>query len=701
MRRQALLPTLPSLTAPRTRSATATATPDSEAAAPLYGPVERRLVSRLALIAGLATLALAAGLLLLRATHADRVYPAVYVADVPVGGQTIPDATNLIAARAATLEAQPVSFAHGGQTWTASLSQLGLTVDTAGSAAAAFDVGREPGALERTGTTLGLVRGDEHLPLRMAFDEKALGSGFDQIDRELGAPPHDAYLQVSGTAVSVVPEQDGTVVDRPAATAAIMAGLRQLAGTDASLPTIAKSARVRAGDLAAAQASLTQSLANPVQVTYGNGRWTVPGADAGTFFEQSVDPARSGADAVRLSLDQVKLSAYLSSMLGPEINRDPVNAQVGWNGERVVSVVESVDGTRLQADKLAGLVAQSFFGDHKAVEAPVTVTAPEIDSNNLAKLGITTLLGSGSSNYAGSAGGRATNIGVGANLLNGTLVPPHGTFSFNNAIGLIDEEKGYVEAQVISGESIGKDIGGGICQVSTTVFRAAYLAGLPITEWWPHRFRIGFYELDGWPLGLDASILQPSDDPSTWGDFKFENPSDKWMLVESWSDGAHVIVNIYGADLGYKVESVGPTVGQKYQMLADDEEVDAKLEPGTINQTMSAGVGEEVTYYRTVYDRDGNVLWERSFYTKFYPKGNVWEVSPDMAGKSPSDPGRALPPLASDPPASPPDVSWSGAGVAEDGVPSFGSDNSGGQSAATDDGSGSAALAGNGGAPAA
>jgi hypothetical protein len=187
--------------------------------------------------------------------------------------------------------------------------------------------------------------------------------------------------------------------------------------------------------------------------------------------------------------------------------------------------------------------------------------------------------------------------------------------------------------------------------VSTTVFRAAYLAGLPITEWWPHRFRIPFYELDGWDPGLDASILQPTADPSTWADFKFENPSDKWMLVESWADGARVIVNIYGADLGYKVESDGPTYGSKFQMLPDEEVVDPTLDPGTINQTMSAGIGQEVTWYRRVFDKSGDLLWERQFYTKYYPKGNVWTVSPDMKGDSPANPDRALPPLPQDSPA--------------------------------------------------
>jgi hypothetical protein len=177
------------------------------------------------------------------------------------------------------------------------------------------------------------------------------------------------------------------------------------------------------------------------------------------------------------------------------------------------------------------------------------------------------------------------------------------------------------------------------------MFRAAYLAGLPITEWWPHRFRIGFYELDGWEPGLDASILQPTDDPATWADFKFENPSDNWMLIESWTDGVHVVVHIYGADLGYQVESTGPTWGEKAQMLPPQEVVDDKLDPGTLTMSQAGGIGEELSQYRVVRDREGNLLWERSFYTKYFPRGEIWKVSPDMKGEAPIDPNFKFPPL--------------------------------------------------------
>ena len=117
------------------------------------------------------------------------------------------------------------------------------------------------------------------------------------------------------------------------------------------------------------------------------------------------------------------------------------------------------------------------------------------------------------------------------------------------------------------------------------------------------------------------------------------------MLVESWTDGVNVFVNIYGADLGYDVETTGPTWGNKLQMLGPKEVVDDELDPGTVSLTQAAGIGEELSHNRVVYDRNGELLWERNFYTKYFPRGDIWSVSPDMKGQAPIDPGYQFPPL--------------------------------------------------------
>lgn len=600
-------------------------------------------------------LALAGVLVALRVTHADRIFPNIAVADVAIGGMPVDDAAAAIAARADSVETSAVSFTYQGKTWSTTLRDVGLNIEEGDALASAEAFGREGSAYDRLRSTSRLARVGARLSLPMELDVSQLNTWFDQIDAELGEPPHNALLEVQGNNVVIVPEVDGTVVDRAKAQDLIIGNLQSLSATSAELPVSTKIATIRNVDLEPAKSILAAAMAQPIQVAYGSGIWTLPTTEMAQFLVQDVEDASGKAPSVTMGLDHDKLAAWLNDRLADKIRTEPVDAEVGWDGSKVVSVVESVDGVALDSSKLADAVEARFFQPGATVQAPVTRTKPEIDSGNLSALGITTLLGSGQSNYAGSTDGRATNVAVGASLLNGTLVPPYGTYSFNDSIGVIDEESGFVEAQVIAGESIGRDIGGGICQVSTTVFRAAFLAGLPITEWWPHRFRIGFYEYDGWDPGLDASILQPTEDPATWADFKFENPSDAWMLVESWTDGENVFVNIYGEDLGYDVEVTGPTWGNKTQMLAPKEEVDTKLDPGTVSLLQAGGIGEELTQYRVVNDRNGALLWERSFYTKYYPRGEIWEVSPDMKGQAPIDPNFKYPPL---PPAGVDSKTW-------------------------------------------
>ena len=609
-----------------------------------------RLAIRSVLVAALLLVVAVGGLAVLRTLHDGKVYPGVYVAGESLAGLDGGEARAALAAKAEAVEGSRVAFTHEGQAWTASVGELGVKADPEAAFTAAYGIGREPRAAQRLGTTAGLIREDRRIPLGLSLDRKVLDRWFDRIDRELRRSPREATLAVDGTSVSVIPEVDGTIVDREAAAAALVAALRDLRPLSAPLPTLTEPARVRVGDLDEARATLSQALSQSVQVVFGDAYWTLSPADLGRFVEPRIDREKQGAVAFSLAMDEDALAAWLNEKLASDINRDPLDAEVGWNGEGLVSTVESVDGARLQPGPLAESVSESFFGGHDAVPAAVTVTKPTVDSANLGKLGIITLLGTGTSNYSGSDAGRATNVEVGAALMNGTLVPPGGEFSFNGAVGVINDANGFVEAQVIDGERIGKDIGGGICQVSTTVFRAAYLAGLQMGDWFPHRYQIPFYEYDGWPPGLDASILQPTEDPATWGDFTFINPSRGWMLVESWSTGANVIVNIYGPDLGYTVETDGPFYGERRQVKPDMEIVDEELEPGTIKKTESPLEGLQVSHVRRVLDRDGGLLRQGSFDTTYESRGNVWVVSPDQKGKSDADPDRPLPKPQAPPP---------------------------------------------------
>jgi vancomycin resistance protein YoaR len=596
---------------------------------------------RVGLGAALLLLAVAAALGVMRSVYADRIYPGVYVENVDVGGSDRAAARALLQQRADGLEHGTIAFSYRGKTWTPALSELGVTIDLDQSLARAYDIGREQNARDRLVAMGGLLQHDRRFPLIVRYDQKVLNAWLDQVDKELGLPPHDASLTIDGTKVAIVPEVDGTITDRAQIQQIVYTAAQSLRPAGGPLPVIAKVAQVRAADLASAKAQVEQMLARPVKLTFQKKTWELDPAALSAFVTQTTDPTKYGAAALTIGVDEAALSKWLNEQIVNDVNSDPVDAKVAWSDDKnaVVATAASTDGYKLKPLTLAKQVATSLMGDHSAVEVPVAVVKPRIDSNNLAALGITTKIAVGDSDYEGSDEGRATNIQVGSSLLNGTLVAPHDVFSFNHAIGVIEKSRGFVTAQIIDGTKIGHDDGGGICQVSTTVFRAAMKAGVPITEWWPHTFRLAFYEQDGWPPGFDASILQPEGDPFGGGDFKFQNPSDSWMLVESYTENDRVYVIIYGADLGYTVTFTDPVLSNPTPALPDEEDVDKTLPAGTVQQTGFAQQGIEVNYDRIVTDKSGNTVIQDTWDTVFEPRPNIWKVSPDMKGQSPAGQG--------------------------------------------------------------
>jgi len=601
-------------------------------------PLTARLV-RIAprLMAGLAAVLLLGAIALLgfRLLFSDRIYPAVVVGDVNVGGLTVDQARERLAGRASELERSSVTFTYQGKSWSPTLSELGATIQTDTSLAQAQDLGREDDAVSRLKFTGNIIRGDQTVPLRTSLDLGMLNAWFDRVDADLGQPAVDAGIVVQGTTVSFTPEATGIVVDREAARAQILQTLQNLRPINAALPTVVAEPKLRQADLEAARGEIQQMLSQPVPVQFEDRGWSV-GPEIIAQYLTVETSVKNGTPDVQAEIDTDKLTAYLRETYTGEINRGPVNAEVAWSDDAgLIALTPSVDGATLKAEAFAQAVADSFLNGHDRVEVPVHVTKPQIDSNNLAALKIETRIARGDSNYANGAPERDTNIEVGVQLLNGTLVPPGEDFSFNGAVGEITADKGFVEAGVILGERFDRDIGGGICQVSTTVYRAALLAGFPMPEWWPHTFRLSNYERDGWGPGYDAAIYQGGSDPSQWSDFKFTNTTDGWLLVQSWTTYPNVIVDIYGPTVEWDVQFSNEYVSEPIKDNEDVEIVKNDLPAGTIRQVEGPQEGLETNFVRTVYDKNGQVIEERSYYTYFMGRGNVYEVSPDMQGESP------------------------------------------------------------------
>jgi vancomycin resistance protein YoaR len=176
------------------------------------------------------------------------------------------------------------------------------------------------------------------------------------------------------------------------------------------------------------------------------------------------------------------------------------------------------------------------------------LTEPDITLDRINKLGITTLIGHGESDFKGSPSSRVHNIKVGSAKYNGTVVKPGEEFSFNDILGEVDDKNGYQPELVIKGGKLIYEYGGGLCQVSTTLFRSAIMAGLPILERKPHSFPVKYYD----PQGYDATIY-----PGVV-DLKFRNDTLNHILIQSRIENTKLIFDIYGSGDGREVFLDGP-----------------------------------------------------------------------------------------------------------------------------------------------
>jgi vancomycin resistance protein YoaR len=595
------------------------------------------IAARLALAAAILVMLGAAGLYAFRTSYEGRVYPSVYVSDIDLSGMSYADAQNTLNSRAAQIEATTASYTNGTKTWSPTLQQLGVVVDASTSLSQAYGVGRQSDARDRLTSALGIAGSSHTFALKIDLNQSTLNQWFDLVDRDINQNPKNATLSVVDGKVVLDQSADGLVVDREQARAMILSSLQAMGAFTGTLPVKIVPAAVHTNDLQDVQNKLTAALATPIKLTFGKSKWTLTAAELGQFVVIDKD----GTGAPTFTLDKNALSTWLSKKIAGDINAEPVDATIYWDGNEVAAKTDSSRGVRLQPVTLAENVIASFTSDHAAIKIPVTYKNPTVDSNNLGALGITTKLSVGDTNFEGSDAGRTTNIEVGISLLNGTLVAPGALFSFNHAIGEITADKGYVEAAVVDGQAIGRDIGGGICQVSTTMFRATYFGGFAAEERWPHRYRFPFYEQDNYGPGLDASILQPEGNPFGGGDFSFYNPSKtSWLLIEAYVDAPRAYVIIYGPDFGWTVKVSDPTYGTDIvKQPPDVEVVDDTLPPGTINKTEYGLSSSEVSYDRTVTDKDGNVVLSDNLYSYYYERAAIWTVSPDMAGQSPAGSG--------------------------------------------------------------
>jgi vancomycin resistance protein YoaR len=256
-------------------------------------------------------------------------------------------------------------------------------------------------------------------------------------------------------------------------------------------------------------------------------------------------------------INQQKITSYLEN-ISKEINTPPLDTRFSVNNGKITEFSTAQRGQLLNVPESRANIISALTQNTNSlaktpngesmVELVIDEIEPKLALDKVNDLGINTLLGRGESNFTGSPNPRIHNIGIGAKTFSGVLLGPGQEFSFNQTLGAIDASSGYLPELVIKGGKIIPEYGGGLCQVSTTLFRAAVASGLVILERHPHSIPVRYYN----PQGFDAAIY-----PGV-SDLKFKNDTPAYILIQSNISGSKLYFEIYGTSDGRKVAIDGP-----------------------------------------------------------------------------------------------------------------------------------------------
>ena len=585
------------------------------------------------LIIGMMTLFIMLGTMIaaLQVSYRERINPNVWVLGQNMAGLSLKQAASQLSERFNYDDQAVFTFRFEEQFWQVSAKDLGVKFDSEATAAQAFAIGHSGNAFADIMAQLStLVRGSTVAPIVVYNQQQA----FDQlttIAQVINRMPTNASLVLEGTTVQSSEGGDGRALDITTTLKTLEQELLMLrAGSEISLSVTQTPPLVFS--VADTAQQIQTALSAPVQLVVNEpngaqfGPWTATTDQIAQLLRLDVVTNSDGTQSYLAHIDGAAFETYLQS-LAPGLIAAAQNARYHFNDQtRQLEVIQPAMSERtLNIEETVRRLEEAVFStDSRVVPMAFDLTLPRYHNQITgAELGITEMVVEATSYFSGSAQNRRTNIAVAASKFDGLVIAPGEEFSFNYYLGDISEEGGFVEGKVIVGDRTVIGIGGGACQVSTTLFRAAFIAGFAITERNSHGYRIGYYEQGSAAPGLDAAIWQPE------RDFKFQNNTPYYILIQTsvYPTNDALQFRFYSTPY-FRTEVQQAIVKNITAAEPTIYEANADLNSGDVLQVEYSAEGADVTVYRTVYDLAGNVVLEDYVYTHYLPWGAIFQVAP-------------------------------------------------------------------------
>ena len=488
---------------------------------------------------------------------------------------------------------------------TLSLDQLGMSVDAAATARAAYAAGRHR---LPPGLSIWLPGAAHTLAPVVKVDPTRYQKGLEALRAQMDIPAQDARLKLSGEQLAVVPSKDGREVDAVALERTILTSLAAGRAYSGPVPTRLAPAKVSTTDAQARASSAEQYLAAPITLRYRSHAVTLtPEQVAGMLSVNTGDDA----DRYPLTFHNDRAAAELHRLFA-FAEKPAVDADVQVNKDGTISVTSSRTGQVLDMPVLMDELDDAATGGGlRTIWVALSEQFPKLSTEDVESMGLSALGSQFVTYFDPRNTTRANNIALAARLVDGTVVKPGETFSLNQAMGPRTTNRGFDYAPVIASDNVLRQgVGGGVCQYATTLFNAVFFAGLPVVERHAHSIYISHY-----PTGRDATVA--------WGslDFKFRNDTAKDIMIRSWIDGSALTVAL----VGKTDRTVTYTTSAFYDIQKpahgkSDPRViyDSDLGPGVIRWEQGIE-GQSVRVERTVKDAAGKVLFRDTFVSHYAP----------------------------------------------------------------------------------
>ena len=566
--------------------------------------------------------------------YQGKIFPGISMAGIDLSGMTLDQAILTIQKQIAYADNGEIVLQDGKQIWRFHPSELGFQIDAQRSAIAAYNLGRQGGLINRFRAIGRAIRKDGYISPLMIYDERIAQAVLVNIAQQINTPMMEATLKINGKQVEAVPGKVGRTLDIQASLQSIQSQILTL--TDGIVPLVVQEQSPDILD-ASQQAEIARSILSsplilqiPERSDSDPPDWQIqPEELARMVVIQRVNEGDKATYQVRLR------SASLESLLqkiAKQIDRQPQNARFIFNDDtRQLELIQpALVGRTLDVTTTLQTIQEQLLQGKHTIPLVIKTAQPAIGNDASAeKLGIRELVSKYTSYFYGSSAARIQNIQTAAARFHGVLVAPGETFSMASVLGDVSLDNGYAEALIIYGDRTIKGVGGGVCQVSTTLFRTAFFGGYPIVERHPHAYRVTYYEqtrtgaIDPQLAGLDATVFVPV------VDFKFTNDTPYWLLMETY-------INIAARTLTWKFYSTsdGRTVEWQTSGLQNIVEPgdpivqeNPDLAENEFRQVDWAAEGADVTITRTVY-KNGTIYFEDQFITHYMPWQAVYEYGP-------------------------------------------------------------------------